>query len=201
MLCSAMPNDNNTPQFDTAQYATPPSPASTTDRCFSCNQPVAGQYYRVNGKIACDACANRLQHEQPVNGPSGFGRGLLFGIGASIVGLILYAGFTIVTGFYIGYVSLAVGWMVGKAIMAGSKGIGGRRYQIAALLLTYAAVSLAEIPIAVHQIYKTHEATQSSAVNKPASATGPSAKNGTAPDQTAPDQENSGEAKSRPPMR
>jgi len=48
-----MPNENDIPQFDTAQYATPPSPASSIDRCFSCNQPIAGQYYRVNGKTAC----------------------------------------------------------------------------------------------------------------------------------------------------
>ncbi len=66
-----------------------------------------------------------------------------------MVGLAFYAGFTIVTDIYIGYVSLAVGWLVGKAIMLGSKGIGGRRYQIAAVILTYAAVSLAAIPIAM----------------------------------------------------
>ena len=67
---------------------------------------------------------------------------------------VLYAGFTIVTGLYIGYVSLAVGWLVGKAIMLGSKGIGGRRYQIAAVVLTYAAVSLAAVPIAISYYMK-----------------------------------------------
>ena len=65
-----------------------------------------------------------------------------------------YAGFTIVSGFYIGYVSLAVGWLVGKAIMLGSKGMGGRRYQIAAVVLTYAAVSLAAVPIAISYLMK-----------------------------------------------
>ena len=50
-----------------------------------------------------------------------------------------------------GYVSLAVGFLVGKAIMMGSQGIGGRRYQIAALVLTYSAVSLSAVPIAISQ--------------------------------------------------
>ena len=77
-------------------------------------------------------------------------RALLFGIGGAILGLVLYSGFTIVTGFYIGYISLAVGFIVAKAIMLGSRGIGGRKYQIAAVLLTYAAVSLSAIPIGVH---------------------------------------------------
>lgn len=88
-------------------------------------------------------------------------RGLLFGVGAAIIGMICYAGFTILTGFYIGYVSLAVGWLIGKAIMFGSRGIGGRRYQIAAVILTYAAVSLAAVPIAISDYVKAKSQSQS----------------------------------------
>src|SRR5438552_4093119 len=150
-----MPSNDQTPQFNTAQYgSTSISTASTTsatDHCFSCNQPIAGLYYRVNGKMACGGCADRLRREKP-NTHAAFGRALLFGLGAALVGLILYAMFTIATGFYVGYVALGVGWMVGKAVMAGSKGIGGRRFQIAAVLLTYCAISMAEIPIWIHQI-------------------------------------------------
>jgi hypothetical protein len=40
-----------------------------------------------------------------------------------------------------------VGWLVGKAMMKGSNGMGGRRYQVAAVILTYFAISVAEIPI------------------------------------------------------
>jgi hypothetical protein len=35
-------------------------------------------------------------------------------------------------------------------MMKGSNGVGGRRYQVAAALLTYAAVSMAAIPIWIH---------------------------------------------------
>lgn len=100
--------------------------------------------------MACASCAERLQRELPQDSHTAFVRGLIFGIGAAIIGLVFYAGFTIVTGLYIGYVSLAVGWLIGKAMMLGSKGKGGRRYQISAVALTYAAVSLAAIPIAIH---------------------------------------------------
>jgi len=99
--------------------------------------------------MACEGCVQELQRRQPADSHAGYVRGLLFGVGAAIVGMAGYAGFTILTGLYIGYVSLAVGWFVGKSIMLGSKGIGGRRYQIAAVILTYAAVSLAAIPIAI----------------------------------------------------
>jgi hypothetical protein len=48
---------------------------------------------------------------------------------------------------------------VGKAIVLGSRGIGGRRYQIAAVLLTYMAVSLAAVPIAV-SVHMKHKSAQ-----------------------------------------
>jgi uncharacterized protein (DUF983 family) len=147
----------STPQFTTAEY----SGTSQGDRCVSCNQPITARYYRVNTRMACEACVQELERQQPKDSHAGFVRGLLFGIGAAIVGMIFYAGFTILTGIYIGYVSLAVGWLVGKAIMFGSKGIGGRRYQITAVILTYAAVSLAAVPIAISYYVKAKPESQS----------------------------------------
>ena len=78
--------------------------------------------------MACEGCAQQLERQLPKDSHAAYVQGMLFGIGAAILGMALYAGFTIVTGFYIGYVSLAVGWLVGKAMMLGSKGVGGRRY-------------------------------------------------------------------------
>jgi len=143
-----------TPQFSTAEYS-----GNSGDRCTACKQPITARYYRVNTKMACESCVRQLAEQLPKDSHAAYVRGMIFGLGAAILGMILYAGFTIVTGFYIGYVSLAVGWLVGKAIMLGSKGIGGRRYQIAAVVLTYAAVSLAAIPIALS--YRTKDASDS----------------------------------------
>ena len=76
-----------------------------------------------------------------------FPRALLFGIVVAAIGMALYAGFVIINNIEIGYVSLAVGFIVAKLMMIGSKGIGGRQYQIAAALLTYCAVSMSFIPL------------------------------------------------------
>jgi hypothetical protein len=111
--------------------------------------------------MACEGCVQELQRRQPTDSHAGYVRGILFGVGAAIVGMGGYASFTILTGIYIGYVSLAVGWLVGKAIMLGSKGIGGRRYQIAAVILTYAAVSLAAVPIAISYQLKAKSHSES----------------------------------------
>lgn len=138
--------NNPTPQFGTAEYVGTPG----NDHCQFCHQLIAGTYYRANDAMACPGCSEKMRGELAKDSHAAFVRGLLFGIGGAIVGLIAYATFAIVTGIVIGYASLAVGWLVGTAMIKGSGGVGGRRYQIAAVLLTYAAVSMAAIPIWIH---------------------------------------------------
>src|SRR5437879_4829264 len=113
---------NPTPQFGTAEYA----PKSGTDVCKSCNQGLLGQYFRVNGSLACARCVDQLKKQIPKDTHALFVRGLVFGFGGAILGLILYSGFSIITGIAIGYVSLAVGWIIAKplrsvrAVLAGA---------------------------------------------------------------------------------
>jgi uncharacterized protein (DUF983 family) len=154
---------NPTPQFGTAEYAG----VAGTEHCQFCRQLIGRRYYRVNSAMACAACGERAQHELPKDGHSQFVRGLIFGIGAAILGLILYATFEIATGLIVGYVSLAVGYIVGKGIKMGSRGAGGRKYQIAAVILTYAAVSLAAVPVLISQVIKL-KAQHSAQVQQPA---------------------------------
>jgi hypothetical protein len=171
---------DSTPQFGTAEYQSKPG----SDTCKSCNQALTGRYYRINGELACEHCTEQLKTQIPKDSHSAFVRGLVFGVGGAILGLILYSVFAIVTGIVIGYVSLAVGYIVGKAIKFGSNGIGGRRYQIAALLLTYAAVSVSAIPIGISQAIKEKklgpppQAKQSASQSYPSS--GSSSANGAA---------------------
>jgi hypothetical protein len=147
-LLMGFPPANPTPQFATAEYA------GSGEACKSCNQAISGTYYRINGSLACERCTTQLQTQLPKDSHAAFVRALMFGFGAAILGLIGYAAFTIITGIMIGYISLAVGWLIGKAMRTGSRGIGGLRYQIAAALFTYAAVSMAAIPIYFSQISK-----------------------------------------------
>ncbi len=137
---------NPSPQFGTAEYLGKPG----NDHCQFCHQPIAGNYYRINNAMACGGCAEKMRGALATDTHAAYVRALLYGIGAAVVGMILYAVFEIATGLIIGYVSLAVGWMVGTAMMKGSNGVGGRRYQITAVLLTYAAVSMAAVPVWIH---------------------------------------------------
>ena len=137
--------NNPTPQFGTAEYVGTPG----GDHCQFCHQPIGLTYYRAKTAMACPGCAESMRAELACDTHAAFMRAIVFGVGAAVLGLILYATFAIVTGIVIGYASLAVGWLVGKAMVKGSNGVGGRRYQVVAVVLTYAAVSMAAIPVMI----------------------------------------------------
>ena len=157
MVCfRTMPDSAPTPQFSTAEYAVKPPGGS----CGLCGQPLGNFYYRVGEKPACRPCAQRAQRESPKDNHAAFVRAMLLGMGGAILGLILYSTVVIMTGWTIGYLSLAVGYIVAKSMMLGSRGIGGRRYQIAAAILTYAAVSMAAVPVSIAYLMNHKQAGQ-----------------------------------------
>jgi hypothetical protein len=156
------------PQFARAEY----SGGAGNPTCKSCGQPISGAYYQVNGAVTCSNCAPQIKNQLPTDSHAAFARGVMFGIGGAILGLVLYVAVALTTGLIIGFVSLAVGYMVGKAVVMGSGGLGGRRYQIAAVLLTYMAVSLAAVPIAISQM-KQRSAQQHAQVSGSATANAP----------------------------
>jgi uncharacterized protein (DUF983 family) len=140
------------PQFATAEFASP------TMTCAACRDPITGPYFQINGAHACMPCANKVQEQIPKDSHAAFVRALVFGIAGALVGFALYVVFALATGLVIGWVSLAVGFIVGKAMSLGSRGVGGRRYQLTAVLLTYLAVSMSAVPIAIHQLRQHHQA-------------------------------------------
>jgi len=152
---------SDAPQFATAEYSN--KAAETV--CKACAQKITGPYYRVNGVPACASCAQRLKEQLPQDSHQAFVRAVLLGIGAAIVGFGIYVAFALSTGWMVGYVSLLVGYLVGKAMAFGSGGVGGRRYQVVAVLLTYMAVSLAAVPIAISAHMKARSAQQHTQVN------------------------------------
>ena len=118
------------PQFSTVEYLPPPG----SEHCRACSSPLTFQYFVVNGQKVCPACAIQAHTGVPSDSNAAFTRAIVFGIGGAILGMCLYAAVTITIGLTFGYFALAVGWIVGKAIMKGSAGLGGTRYQLLACL-------------------------------------------------------------------
>lgn len=146
--------ESQTPQFATAEYPAN-SPAM---QCAVCRRPIAGSYFQIKGAPVCAACTDKVRAQIPQDSHAAFVRALLFGIVGAVIGFALYVIFALATGLVIGYVSLAVGYIVGKAMHIGSRGVGGRRYQVVAVLLTYFAVAFSAVPIALQQSRVHHQA-------------------------------------------
>jgi hypothetical protein len=134
---------SDVPQFSTAEYTS----AAGTRSCKVCGNQISGDYFRVNGKEVCATCAPTVKAKLPIDSHAAFTAALIYGIGGAVIGLAVYSGFIIATGISIGYLALAVGWIVAKAILMGSKGVGGPRYQAIAVILTYFAISLSYVVI------------------------------------------------------
>ena len=133
-------------QFDSV--APPPLPGSDAApvgvTCTTCNAVIGDEYFDVNGQSVCGAChARLLEHLQSKPGMGVFVRALAFGLGAAIAGAILYYAVIAITDFEIGLVAIAIGYMVGYGVRAGTHGRGGRRFQVLAVVLTYLSVSMA----------------------------------------------------------
>lgn len=109
------------PDFDRAQYVEPPSHPPQTIEGYS------GDY-------------------RPGAPADAFPRALLYGFVAAVVGSVGYA-LVGLSGWMVSIVAIAVAYLIAKAMMtaSGGGGVGGRRFQVAAVVLTYLAVSFADV--------------------------------------------------------
>jgi hypothetical protein len=151
----------------------PPPPTSaksapglaSKDRCEKCGQLVEHWYFRVNGAMHCLSCAKSARNFGTKHNDTAYTRAFLFGMSAALVGILIYSAFGIVTGWMLGYFTFVMAAIIAKMMRIGSKGIGGRRYQWTALMLTYATVSLSAVPIAV--VYESRRQAAIRAQNNP----------------------------------
>jgi hypothetical protein len=143
------------PQDLQFQRAEPlPAEDPNAQRCVVCKSPIGATYFHANGQVVCPMCADRIQSGQQKPPAISLGRAALYGAGAALAGCILYAAVAILLNLEIGIVAIVVGVLVGKAVRAGSKGLGGRPQQILAVLLTYFAITTSYIPVFFHQVSK-----------------------------------------------
>lgn len=124
-------------QFDKAEYSGP----SGIGPCVMCSNPIRDAYWHANGQNVCPDCAANIQQAKQSPERSLITKGALYAIGAAIGCAIAYAAILIITNYELALISIAVGWLVGKAARMGTGGLGGRPVQIIAVIATYVAIS------------------------------------------------------------
>ena len=105
--------------------------------CAFCGRPLLGAFFRVQNKPACAQCAGKLAQLLDLNqfrfGP--WMLGLVYGLAAAILGGFAWAVIVKVTHAEIGIVAIGIGYIVTRAIIAGSNGWRGVSIQVLAVIL------------------------------------------------------------------
>ena len=139
-------------QFDRAKYdddATPGDAASAAPAatCAVCHEPITDAYHTVNQNVVCPRCLAQLQ--AGLAGGSKTGRVLAataWGVGAGLLGSIIWFTVRKTTGYEVGIIAIAVGLLVGAAVRRGAQARGGLVYQLLAVFLTYSSIVANYIP-------------------------------------------------------
>lgn len=139
-------------QFDRAQFA-------SGNHCTICQNPLQDSYFRLLQDTVCATCAEKARLDQQFRLEQGGGllRAALFGIGAALLGSAIYGAVVLLTGYEFALIAILIGWMVGKAMMNGSRGVGGRRFQVVAVLITYLSITGGYVPSIVKELAKNQD--------------------------------------------
>jgi len=164
-------------QFDRAERAGQ-TPGTA---CSFCQQPIAGSYYEINGKVACLGCRGQIMAAWNRGSPARrFAKALGLGAAAAALGAGVYFGVEALTGYEFGLIAVVVGLLVGAAVRRGSSGRGGWRYQVLAMFLTYSAVVATDSTLIARELRKEIQARADSVGVAPSVATAPAAVNAAA---------------------
>jgi len=115
-----------------------------SDDCSWCNRSFGGVWYTADDARICARCAENARVAIHGGSPQVYWRSVAFGVMTAIMCAFAYYAFVHFAGGSWGVVACwGVGYFIGKMMKTGSQGIGGRRYQITASMLTYAAITVA----------------------------------------------------------
>lgn len=138
-------------QFTTAESKT--AAESPGPSCGRCKRPIRDAYFTAGKVVLCETCQAAVAAAIVPHATAGIVlRAGLFGLGGAIVGAGLFYGVLAVTGYQIGLVAIAVGFLVGRAVQMGSRGVRGRALQVVALVLTYMGIAGGYFPDVMKQL-------------------------------------------------
>jgi hypothetical protein len=137
--------------FERAEYGgSRPSAAP----CGQCKQPIEGQYWTLGRNPICGRCHARIEAtvSQAASAAS-LGKATLQGGAVALACGVGYAIFTALTHWQMGLVTIGIAFVIAKVVRKASGGIGGLRFQILAVALTYLASAMGYLSPVVSMIY------------------------------------------------
>jgi hypothetical protein len=131
-------------RFDRAEYAKDGEKAAP---CSMCKGPLAGSYWKWQQHIVCAGCRARLEASL-AESQSGarLAKAALQGGAAALACGIAYAIFVATTKMQFALATIGIAYVVARVLRKASGGVGGRRFQILAVALTYVAATMGYAP-------------------------------------------------------
>lgn len=147
------PPDGGELQFESVVPRAESAAAPAGRQCILCHAAFDTEYFDVNGQHVCRACSEKVaDHAATPRGIGVLARAAGAGVVAAILGAVLYFAVLALSGFEVGLVAIAIGYMVGYGVRIGTRARGGRRFQVLALVLTYWAIGLAYSSLAIKEM-------------------------------------------------
>jgi hypothetical protein len=120
--------------------------------CAQCATPITDRYFTLGSHVLCESCHLAFQNAKaPGNAASRLFGAAALGTGAAAIGCALWMLVTELTGYEIGLIAIAVGYLVGMAVHVGARRMGGVAYQLLAVFLTYSAIVMTYVPMIADQ--------------------------------------------------
>ena len=164
-----MPNDLRTPTHSSASDAALDSldferidrTSGTARTCAQCATPITDRYYTLGSHVLCESCHLAFRSARaPGNAASRFFGAAALGTIAAAIGCALWIVVTKLTGYEIGLIAIAIGYLVGMAVHVGSRRVGGRAYQLLAVFLAYSAIVMTYVPMIASEFMAREGAQQ-----------------------------------------
>jgi hypothetical protein len=130
--------------FDRATYA---KDAGAGASCTNCKGPLGESYWRWQRNVVCAGCRDGLERTLAESQSSArLFKAILLG-GATALGCgAAYAVVTAATNMRFALATIGIAFVVARVVRHASGGIGGARFQVVAVALTYVAATMGYIP-------------------------------------------------------
>jgi hypothetical protein len=144
--------------------------------CTSCHTQISDQFYTASDHPYCLKCKTHIFDQKL--GCGGYLPAAGIGLVAAVLGAVLDFSVTAATDTQYGMIALIMGAMIGWGVRKGSRGRGGRLFQLMAVALTYLAISWSLSSLVVREMISPSE---------PVVAATPDARSPFLPDFSTPD--------------